>query len=213
MTRQIRRAREDDASFLAWATLAATRSHCDKGWFDIALNRPEPECLEFLRRLTATATRSLWHYSRFFVAEVEGAPVAALAAFRAADAFPFAQQAMTEAARGLGWSQSEQEAIWRRGAYIFTCTLETPDDAWAIENIATLPAHRGQGLAGRLIEGALEEAVDKGAREALIAFFIGNDVAERTYRKAGFRFKDEKRHPDFEGATGVPGLRRYARKL
>jgi GNAT superfamily N-acetyltransferase len=213
MNQTIRPAREDDAGFLAWAILAATRSHCDRGWFDIALNRPEADCLEFLRRLAVTSAQSLWHYSRFFVAEVDGFSVAALAAFRAGDAFALAQEALTEAARRLGWSKSEQEAIWRRGSYIFKCTLETPDDAWVIENIATLSAYRKRGLAARLIERALDEGAGSGAREALITFFIGNDSAERAYQEAGFKLKDEKRHPDFEAATGVAGLRRYARRL
>jgi GNAT superfamily N-acetyltransferase len=213
MNQIIRRAAQKDASFLAWAILAAARSHRDKGWFDIVLNGPEAERLEYLRRLVLTPTRSSWHYSRFFVAEIDGAPVATLSAFRAGDAYPLSQQAMTEAAKELGLSDAEQQDMWRRGAYIFTCTLQTSDDAWAIENVATMPAHRGRGLAVQLLERAVEEARSSGAGEAQITFFIGNDAAERAYAKAGFKLKDEKRHPDFEAATGAAGLRRYICEL
>jgi GNAT superfamily N-acetyltransferase len=213
MNQIIRPAAQGDASFLAWAILAAARSHRDKGWFDIVLNGPESERLEYLRRLVLTPARSWWHYSRFLLAEVDGVPVAALSAFCAGDAYPLSQQAMTEAAKERGLSDAQQQDMWRRGAYVFTCTLETSDDAWAIENVATAPLHRGRGLAVQLLERAVGEARSSGAREAQITFFIGNDAAERAYLKAGFRFKDEKRHPDFEAATGAPGLRRYVREL
>lgn len=120
---------------------------------------------------------------------------------------------MAEVAQELRWSEVEQQEMWRYGSYLFTCTLETDDDAWAIENVATLPEYRGRGLAQALLEHALGEGRSKGLPEAQITFFIGNDAAERSYAKAGFTFKHEKRHPDFEAAAGAPGLRRYVRKL
>jgi RimJ/RimL family protein N-acetyltransferase len=46
-----------------------------------------------------------------------------------------------------------------------------------------------------------------------ISFLIGNDVAERAYRKVGFTLAEEKRAPDFALATGTAGLRRMARHL
>ncbi|HXQ24927.1 MAG TPA: GNAT family N-acetyltransferase [Candidatus Acidoferrales bacterium] len=209
----IRPAKKEDADFLAWAILAAGRSHLQEGWFDIILGRAEADCLDYLRRLTLTPSRSWWHYSRFLVAEADGAPVAALSAFRARDAYPLSQQAMTETAQELGWGAPELQAMWQRGAYIFTCMLETDDNVWAIENIATLPTHRGRGLAGLLLERAVLEGKRNGARQAQITFLIGNDAAERAYAKAGFTLKDEKRNPDFAAATSAPGLRRYMRDL
>lgn len=213
MAHSIRPARQDDAEFLAWAILFAARSHLANGWFDIVLEGPEAARLDYLRRLTLTLTRSWWHYSRFLVAEQDGIPVAALSAFRAGDAYPLSQQAMTEVARDLGWNDAAQQAMWQRGAYIFACTLESDDDSWAIENVATLPARRGRGIAVELLEQALAEAERNGARRVQITFYIGNDAAERAYAKGGFKFHDEKRNPEFEAATGAPGLRRYVRDL
>ena len=99
----IRAARADDAEFLAWAIAAASRGHLGKGWFDIALNQPEERCLEFLKQLSVTKTRSWWHYSRFIVAEISGEPVAALSAFQAGEAYPLSQAAMDEAAEVVGY--------------------------------------------------------------------------------------------------------------
>jgi hypothetical protein len=64
-----------------------------------------------------------------------------------------------------------------------------------------------------MLERALEEGQRNGARQAQITFCIGNDAAERVYAKSGFKFRDEKRHPDFEAEVGAPGLRRFTRDL
>ncbi len=209
----IRAAEQEDADFLAWAILTAARSQLDKGWFDIMLNRPESACLDYLRRLTLAPVRSWWHYSRFQVAELDGFPAAALCAFRGGEAYALSLPAMAKVARELGLGDTERHEMQRRGAYLSTCTLETEEDAWTIENVATLPRYRRRGLTNALIEHALAEAQRNGARRAQITFFIGNDAAERAYAKAGFQLDGERRHPDFEAATGVPGLRRYARNL
>lgn len=213
MVHSIRPAREDDAEFLAWAILIAARSHLAKGWFDIVLDGPEAARLDYLRRLTLTPTRSWWHFSRFLVAEQDGIPVAALSVFRAGDGYPLSQQAMAEVAREIGWNDGAQQAMWQRGAYIFPCTLESDDDVWAIENVATLPAYRGRGTTVQLLEQAVAEAERNGAPRVQITFYIGNDAAERVYAKAGFKFHDEKRNPEFEAVTGSPGLRRYVRDV
>lgn len=61
----IRQTLPQDAAFLAWAILTASRSHLDRGWFDIALNQPADRCLEFLRKLSVTTILCWWHHSRF----------------------------------------------------------------------------------------------------------------------------------------------------
>ena len=206
-------AEQSDATFLAWVVLAAARSHLEKGWFDIPLGRSERECLDYLRRLTLTTTRSWWHYSRFRIADVDGRAGAALCAFRAGDGYPLSQAALVEAARSLAWSDDEQEAMWSRGAYLFTCLMESNDDLWTIENVATVPELRKRGLARALLDEALADGRSQGFPRAQITFLIGNDEAERTYSSAGFTFDDERRHPDFQAAVGAPGLRRFVRDL
>jgi len=208
----IRTARPEDAAFLAAAMLAAARAHLDRGWYDIALAAPESRCLEYLRVLATTEALSWWHHSHFLIAEVDGNPAATLGAFRAGDAYALSAPAMAQAAAGLRLSETEQAEIWQRGSYLFLCTLGD-DEAWTLENIYTAPEWRGRGLAGRLIEHAVREGGDRGFAEAQITSFIGNQVAERCYRKAGFELTEEKRHADFEAAAGAPGLQRFVRRL
>jgi ribosomal protein S18 acetylase RimI-like enzyme len=214
MTRHvIREARPQDAEFLAWAILTAARGHLQRGWFDIALNQPEKACLEFLMRLSITDTPSWWHYSRFLVVEGQARPVAALSAFRAGDAYPLSQAAISETAEALGIPGPEQAAIWQRGGYLFLCATGSHEDCWTVENVATLPSHRGSGFATALLERAIDDGRAQGLKEAQITVFIGNRSAERVYEKAGFRVAGEERHPDFEAAAGAPGLRRFIRPL
>lgn len=209
----IREATAEDAPFLAQVIQLAARSHLPRGFFDIALNRPEQQCLDFLCHLAVVPTRSFWHYSLFIVAEVDGQPAAALCGFKAGDVYPLSGAAMTEAARALSMNDSEIGAMWQRGGVVFTALPKTDAQAWTIENVATLPGFRRRGLTRLLLEEILVRGKKTGLVTAQITFLIGNAPAEEAYKVAGFRFADEARHPDFEAAVGCPGLRRMTRGL
>jgi ribosomal protein S18 acetylase RimI-like enzyme len=155
-----------------------------------------------------------WHYSRFYVAEVDGIAAAALCAFHGDDPYVQSRAAMAEVVAGYAASATfELDAISARGSYIFTCTFEPAGDVWTIENVATLPQYRKQGLAGELIRHVLPEGKRLGMHEAQITFLIGNDAAAGAYTNAGFRFFGERRSAEFAAATGSPGLCRFVRPL
>src|SRR4051812_34702522 len=98
MPATIRRAAAGDADFIARTMLMSQRGHRPRGWFDIALDRPEPECMAFVRAFAVVSTRSVWHVSRFWIAEADGVAAAALCALRAGDisatTWPAIQQGM-----------------------------------------------------------------------------------------------------------------------
>jgi hypothetical protein len=77
----IRRARPDDADFLAWVVLASARSHRPRGSWDLFVPEGEAERLAFAKALLLDAPPSWWHASLFWVAERDGAPAAALSGF------------------------------------------------------------------------------------------------------------------------------------
>ena len=56
-------------------------------------------------------------------------------------------------------------------------------------------------------------AAQRGHTKAQLTFLIGNDAAQRSYRKAGFRFAEERRSLEFESVVGAPGLRRCEREI
>jgi GNAT superfamily N-acetyltransferase len=213
VTPAIRPARPDDADFIAWTILAAQRGHLPRGWFDIALHRPEAGCLAFVRRIALARTQSWWHVSQFMIAEVEGMPAAALCALPAGGTLAAARQAIEQVADGMGLDTSELSAIWRRGAYSGNCWIQGDDGSWLLEHVASRPSHRGRGLMLALIDHALAAGKAAGYARASITFYIGNAAAERCYAKAGFLFAEEKRHPEFEALTGAPGFRRFERAI
>src|SRR5258708_18667306 len=113
----IRRALREDADFIARSILAAQRGHRPRGWFDIALNRPEPQCLSFVARIAHARTVSWWHTSQFLIAEVEGSPAAALCALPAAGTGAAARSAIEGDARDKGLDGSEPSPLFLSGQY------------------------------------------------------------------------------------------------
>ncbi|HEX3673779.1 MAG TPA: GNAT family N-acetyltransferase [Rhizomicrobium sp.] len=208
----IRPATRDDADFLAWTIFVASRGHLARGWFDIMLDRPEAFCLDFCRRLVLADAVSWWHWSLFHVAEMDGAVASALCVFGGDGVYQASSAAMTEASRGIGLSKDEHQKLWPRGSFIMS-TVTGEDDAWTVENVATLPRYRGQGAVQALIARGLDAGRAAGFKRAQISFLIGNDAAERAYAKAGFVFAEEKRAPEFEAAMGTPGVKRFARDI
>ena len=214
MGTQIRPATSDDADFLAWVMLTAARSHLERGLWDITLNRDQADCLSFLRELARTETRSWGHYSRFAVAAVDGEAAAALCGYDPIEAgTPALAKAIDEAAKQVGWSDSDVAAVWERFAPVGTCISDDAEGAWIIENVATLPSYRRRGLVNSLMENTLEAGRASGHRLAQISILIGNTPAQRAYEKIGFRPDTEKRHPDYEATVGVPGMIRLLRNL
>jgi GNAT superfamily N-acetyltransferase len=209
----IRPARPEDASFIARNILAAQRGPRPRGWFDITLDWPEPQCLAFVERLAIAQQRSWWHVSHFMIAEVDGVPAAALCALPASGTLVAARAAIATVAGERGLGETALAEISRRGAYAAKCWVQGGDGDWLIEHVATLPAYRGRGLVQALIKHALDQGKATGFKQASISFLIGNDLAERSYAKAGFVFAEEKRDADFEALTGAPGFRRFVRAI
>lgn len=213
MTLETRRGRNDDAEFIARIILLAQRGPRRLGWFDFALDRPEPEVLAFVERLAVARQTSWYHVSQFLVAEINGERAAALCAMPSRIARETVRPAIDEAARRTGMTEADLAAIYTRGAYARPCWVQGSDEDWLIEHVAAAPAFRGRGLMQALLAGGIAAGRAAGFGHASITFVIGNDKAERCYAKAGFSFAEEKRDPGFEAITGTPGFRRFARAI
>jgi ribosomal protein S18 acetylase RimI-like enzyme len=209
----IRSARPEDATFIAQTILSSMRGYRPRGWFDVALDWPEAQCLDFIARVSTARAVSMWHVSRFLIAEAGGRPAAALCALPAAGTGPAAWGAIEEVGATSGLAAPELDSIRRRGAYSRACWVQGGEGDWMIEHVATDPAHRGRGLVQALITHALDRGREAGFARATISFLIGNEPAERCYARAGFAFAEEKRDPAFEALIGAPGFRMFARGI
>ena len=211
---EIRKARKEDVSFVAWVMLAAARSHLERGTWDLLLDRPEDECLRYLTLLASTDAEHYGHYSGFLVAEVDGEPAAALCGYFEEERGPATLvPAMEAVSAAFGMSEADVAAGWARAGSIALVMPEHVERAWVVEWVATKPAFRRRGLVDRLLAEILDVGRDRGASTADIGVLMGNDAAQRAYEKAGFEVVDEKRHPEFEAAYRCPGVRSLRRSI
>lgn len=214
MDMRIRPARPEDAPLVAWTMLMAGRSHLDLGIWDIIISQPEEKCLALLQMLTLTEPRHMCSYTEFMVAEVDGRPVAALSGYDPmTNGEVTIAEPLTVAAQKVGMTE-EDMAAGNKGLEAFmTCHPDNAEGAWIVEHVATLPQYRRMGVISNLLEAILEKGRRLGFGLAQISFYIGNTPAQRAYQQAGFKFCDEKRHPDFEALIGCPGMTRFLRDL
>ena len=211
----IRPARIDDAPFLAWVCLMAGRSHCQRGIWDVIINRPEDECLVFLENLVVTNRLHAYHYSGFIVAEVDGHSVAALSGYdstRIGDRQD--RRGCWDAGRKVGitlwdWLLRNRKRI----SAVEEIRPRVAAGAWVVESVATLPEFRRRGLIDKLLKEILEIGRQKGFRIAQVSVLIGNTAAQNAYEKCGFEVRDERRSRNFEAETGSPGTITLLRDL
>ncbi len=214
MALRIRHGRAEDADFLAWVMFSASRAHLTRGLWDLIIGADEAGCLDYLKRLALAEPRSLYHYESFLVAEIDGAPAAALCGFETRGAWEIVGDAMANVQRDLGWTDADATESYQRIAPIWTACM--PSDAgadFAIESVATLPGYRRRGLVRTLLDAVLQDAAQRGCRLAQITTYLGNDAAQAAYEKSGFEVLDRKRCFELEEILGVPGFLRLTRTM
>ena len=210
----IRQARPEDAPLLGWCMLMAGRSHLEVGIWDFVISQPEERCLQFLEMLALEGPRHMAYYTEFLVAEVDGRPAAALEGF---DPVKNGEETMTvplaNVIQKMGLTEQDMAPGVEKLAAFMTCHSDFLPDAWVVEQVAARPEFRRLGAISRLLEAVLDQGRREGFRQAQVSFYMGNTAGERAYRKAGFRYLDEKRHPDFERVIGSPGMIRLVGDL
>ena len=209
MNIDIRSAKPDDAPFLAWVMLAATRSHLNYGVWERYVGGNEQDCLAFLSLLATTQKLHLFHYSTFLVAEVNGHKAGALSGYDpkilGMKAFT---QALPEVIQQLGWSRDEQKVAFERYLPWMTCMPDDAEGAWIVESVAARPEHRRKGVVSCLLDEVLKRGRESGYKRAQIGVLINNTPARSAYEKSGFKFDSEKQDPNFEAIFGTPGIAR-----
>jgi ribosomal protein S18 acetylase RimI-like enzyme len=210
----IRPATAEDAAFLAWIMLSASRAHLARGVWDLLIGADEAACLGYLRRLAVTEPRSLCHYESFLIAEIDGQPGAALSRFEIrAGGWRTVGEAMAKVQRDLGWTDSDLAGSQKRVAPIWACVLPEAGADFGVENVATTPIYRRRGLANALLNHTVREGISRGGKLAQVTTYIGNDKAVSAYKKCGFRVLDEKHCREMLSALGAPGFVRLVREL
>ena len=211
----IRNAGPEDAPFLAWLMLESGRGHVQKGIWEVILQLPEDDCLEFFRVLIVTEFIHLYHYSCYLMAELDGKPVAGLGghdpAARGHHTIPSAlPEVLPKVKKNPLWDVVAGTAPTPK---IVDCIPPSLEGVWAIDSVATLPEFRRLGLIDRLLVDMMDNGRSRGFKKAQINLFMGNIPAQRAYEKHGFKILDEFPDPYFEKEIGAPGMSRMIRNL
>jgi ribosomal protein S18 acetylase RimI-like enzyme len=210
----VRAARGDDADFLIWAMLTASRSHVPRGVWEYLFDFSEATTRRLLAAIVAGDRPHWCHWSAFHVAEVDGERAAALCGFDPRTQGmhvlkPIVQRIVID----CGVGPADAPAIEARGAVLDSVVPDYAEGAWVIENVATVPAFRRRGLIDALMQHVLAIGRSRGFARAQIAVFIDNTPAQRAYQKNGFAIESERRNPALQAALGFPGLRRLLQTL
>ena len=80
--------------------------------------------------------------------------------------------------------------VWvERGQVVGNITVQRADrygSRWQIANVAVAAAYRGRGISRRLMEAALDHAIEAGAQWVVLQVYAGNRVARQLYDSLGF---------------------------
>jgi GNAT superfamily N-acetyltransferase len=204
----VRDARPGDAPTVAYLMYVAGRGHVRTSVLDLLIPGepgPTPGRLEQVVGLVRAKTRSMFHYSFYRVAEVNG-KVAALAG-----SYHLEETSIDDFVAALeeaGWDREDFERTGERMDPFLAVTPSIPDDALVVENVATLEGFRRRGLTAALMADAVARGHREGFPRMQISCFIGNTPAERAYEKAGFEVTDRYTSEKFEELFGCPGMSR-----
>ena len=203
----IRPAGPEDKEKVAQLVYLAGSGHLVNSLFDGMFGSSRPETLKYLERLFAAESRSWFHWSRCFVAEVDGEVAATSCGYSETDGgLAELKHALVET---TGWQPAGYEAMGERIRPLMKVKPAAPHDVWIVENVAAFPEFRGRGLVRSLLQAVFEKGREKGFKRAQITLVIGNVEAERAYEKAGFRPFDEHTDASFEKVFGAPGMRTF----
>jgi ribosomal protein S18 acetylase RimI-like enzyme len=194
--------------------LAAARSHCPRGIWDVILGDDENFKAQYLTALTSTSARHNIRTDFFYITELDGVCAAALGGY---DPLEFGPHPLIKGMEEIKVrSELRRPADVQRKAVsdeIIRCVPEDYEQAWRIEYAATRPEYRGRGLMTDLVRRQMDEGRFKKLPYAQINIFIGNEPAQHIYEKLGFRIIDQKLNSTFQREIGSPGIARMLGKL
>jgi len=213
MSTILRSADPDDSEFLTRCIILAGRGHLSRGFWDVAMPDLHKQAM-LVEWLVLSDVRSTCHFGNFLVAETDGRPIAALAAYESDDPdMASLMPAVFDAFDGYGWDPQGLDDMAARLAGFATCAPPSSPGHLVIEWVASEAAHRRRGLVQRLLERAFADGRDRGLVQAQISIVKGNLAAQAAYQRAGFRMIQERCDPAFEAVFGAAGMVTLVRGL
>ncbi len=155
----------EDASFIA--EVVAVALGADLWDNENAAKQPDAALIEVCRR-----TDTLYSWQNTVIAEVEGARAGGIVAYDGADYHDMRLRTFDALRHLLTFDPEQMVDEAQRGEYY-------------IDSVAVKPQHRGCGIAGRLLNTAVEEAHRRDLT-TLLACDPQNILAKKLYERLGF---------------------------
>ncbi len=166
--------------------------------------------LDNIGRLFINGERIYNHYTRYLIAEKNGEIAGTLCTFNHEY---FRTWAWRNTLREMGYSDmASLRLVWRLLPF-FLVNPSIPKNTLVIENVATFPRYRRQGVIHELLQAAIQQGRKENYPRMQVACLIGNKPAQKAYEKAGFKVQNEYRHKWFKKTFGNPGMMRLALEL
>lgn len=137
------------------------------------------------------------------LAERDGEPVGAMAAFPAEDAGRYAHRFVSLALRRLPPAAWPSAIAHLRAAARVAPT--PPAGSWYVDGLAVAPGHQRRGIAQTLLEAAADDGRRAGAGVLALDTGLENAAAQALYERAGFAMRAEVRAPDAPTAAALGG--------
>ncbi len=153
--------------------------------------------------------RGIFSHALTRVAQLNGEPVGICLCYTAdqkKDEFPFTLDYCSRALSEKRWA-----VVGERIGLASYLSPEIPGDALFILLLSLMPAARGKGVGGTLLEDAADKAKALGKSCLVLDVYITN-LAARFYARKGFRTIIETRLPDLE-AQGVLPIHRMMKQI
>ena len=212
---KIRRPVAEDIPFLGWVMFTAARSHLPQCPWSVIFGETETGTRDLLERVAQNPVPHWCHASKFWIAEVDEKPAAAMCGFvpETEGTRVLAEAAFDIAARDLGYSKERLAEIGERLEIAMSGLPDDLPEVWGVENVAVLPEFRGKGLIDSLFEKVLEEGRGKGFERVQILCLIGNEPGQRAWERNGFEVLTQKTSPAFDKLIGTPGAKLLVQNL
>lgn len=206
----IRKAEKSDADFVYWIMNTAGRSGMEKGFIDSIFPSDPQKNRDFIEEMMFSDIRSLFHYSNFIIAEIDGVPVGGMSGYYTPEVHSeHFRDCFVKVQEKFSLTNEEKTAMGERiGVYVgaFPGLLE---NSWVVEWVAVKPEYRGKGVTKQLLNTIIKQGFEDTACNVVqIAVAKGNTPAQKAYINAGFSFLDEKLSEDFMNEFGYPGMER-----
>lgn len=206
----IRFATPGDARIVAALIDLAGRAHLRNSSYTAWFPGPTTGRIRQIERLVRAPVRTWLHWSLFWVAEVHGRVVAALACY---DAAQVGRMTLDLALEQIGWDRERVAALHQRSDAMMNAAPLQPATMWTIDHVAALADVRGRGLVQQLLTQAMTEGSAAGFSHAGVDVRLGNVRAARLFERAGFLTAGEYRCSGPGLPKGYRGVVRMCRPL